>query len=354
MVLGLPSIRPQMPSRRHLAAMVASRLGVLRAIRQARANAGLLVMAYHRIGDPTTCPVDEQLFAATRSGFIGHLNVLKRWTRICSLDDVVDLYRRRRSFTEPMSLLTFDDVYWDNYEAAFPLIREVGATAVFFVPTAFIEQRGVPWWDRIAYAVKHSRHDVLELGYPAELRVEGVRTHPRRAAVRLLRRYKADVELDKERYLAAIESAAGVTARGAPDVGDLFCSWKQLRAMAAGGMSLESHTHSHRLLGHLSYEEQLEELVRSREVLREKLGIESRAVAYPVGGKGNFNEDTRRAMTEAGYRIGFSNYGGWNAAPEDHLDIRRLAVDMDVTPAMLHAAVTLPRMFNPESPVKPA
>lgn len=354
MALGLPSLRPQMPSRRALAAMVASRLGVLRAIHQTRGNAGLLVLAYHRVGDPAACPTDHQLFAATTAGLTGHVQVLKRWTRVCSLQEVIERYDSGRAFDEPLSLLTFDDVYRDNYEVAFPLLRRLGVPAVFFVPTGLIEQRHVPWWDRIAYAVKHSRVESCDLSYPADLSLSGIRAEPMGAMLRLLRRYKSDAALDKERYLQAVEAALGASALTAAEVGELFCTWDQLREMTAGGMALESHTHSHRLLAHLSYAEQCEEFIRSREILRKQLGVETRSVAYPVGGQNHFNADTRRAMTDSGYRVGFTNYGGWNAAPDDALDVRRLAVDMDVTPSTLHASITLPRLFNPESPIRTA
>jgi peptidoglycan/xylan/chitin deacetylase (PgdA/CDA1 family) len=351
MALGPRSLVAQMPPRRQLAAMVASRLGVLRAIRQTRLQAGLLVLAYHRIGEAAGCAVDEQLFSHTPDGLSAHVRMLKRWSRLCPLDEVVGAYHAGR-FTEPMSLLTFDDVYRDNYETVFPLLRSLGVPGVFFVPTGLIEQRHVPWWDRIAYAVKHSRVEECTLLYPTGLSLSGIRSAPGQARLKLLRRLKADADLDQERYLTGIEEAVGASALGAPEVGELFCDWRQLREMAEGGMALESHTHTHRLLGHLPYQEQREELARSREVLREKVGTTSRAVAYPVGARNHFNTDTRRAMEELGYALGFSNYGGWNAAPEDPCNVRRLAVDAGITPAMLQASLTLPRMFNPESPIR--
>ena len=333
------------PSKRQLAAAVASRLGILRAVRTARSARGLLVLTYHRIGDPATSPVDGNLYTTTATGLVEHVRLLRRWTRVATLEEVLALYRSGKPAPEPLALLTFDDCYRDNYTDAFPVLRRAGVSGAFFVPTGLIGQRHVPWWDRLAYAVKHARVDHAALDYPEPFSLRDLRGKPDNALRLLLQRFKADRNLDVERYVSRVETALQARAADAPEVGELFAGWGELREMAEGGMALASHTHTHRLLGHLSYAEQREELSRSRDLLREQLGVETRAVAYPVGAPTHFNADTRRAMRELGYEVGFSHYGGWNPTPSDPYNIRRVKVGPEVTPAMLQAAVSLPGVF---------
>lgn len=335
----------QRGSRRRLAARVASRVGILRAVRHARLNRGLLVLAYHRVGSVASCPTDPELITVTADGLAQHVWLLKRWMRVGSLEDVEDIYRARRRIREPVALMTFDDAYADNYLAAFPLLRRAGIPAVFFVPTGLIETNHVPWWDRIAYAVRHTERDVLRLSYPGGLVVVGVRAAPENATHHLLCRFKSDASLEPERFLRSLEDAAGVRPGGPSGLGDLFANWAELRDMASAGMTLASHTHTHAVLSHLSYEQQCEELERSRSELRARAGVDTRAVAYPVGGPEQFNDDTRRALAHVGYTLGFSHYGGWNRAAEDPYDIRRVRIDRTVDPEMLLAAASLPRLF---------
>jgi len=82
--------------------------------------------------------------------------------------------------------------------------------------------------------------------------------------------------------------------------------------MIAGGMAIGSHTHSHPVLSQLDPQWQFEELSKSRAILKEKLGIEADALAYPVGGRNSFTDATQRAAQEAGYRVAFSFHGGVN------------------------------------------
>jgi peptidoglycan/xylan/chitin deacetylase (PgdA/CDA1 family) len=328
-----------------LAARVAARFGILRGIALARANRGLVALAYHRIGDPEGCPVDGGVFNATPEALAEHMRMLQRWSRIASLEEVEHYYASGSRFPSALAMLTFDDAYRDNYTTAFPILRNGGVPATFFVATSFIETGHVPHWDRIAYAVKHTRLEEHVLEHPRRVHISGIRSDPEAAIRTLLRLYKEVRDLDPERFLEEVE--AGLGAAATDSIGELFASWAELREMVAGGMALGSHTHSHRLLGRLSYAEQVQELERSRELLHERVGVRVSSLAYPVGhlSDGHFTDDTRRALSSAGYRVAFSHYNGWNRTTSDPFDVRRIRMDRQTTPEVLQARLRFPAVF---------
>ena len=90
-----------------------------------------------------------------------------------------------------------------------------------------------------------------------------------------------------------------------------FATWDQLREMRDAGMAIESHTHTHPFLSELGAAALRDELCRSRELLGEKLGIESRMLALPGG------DAPRSALLgeigEAGYRVVATSRWGVNA-----------------------------------------
>ncbi len=342
----VPSRPTSLPtSRTQLAALVAARTGFLRAIRQTRANRGLVAFAYHRVGDPALCPVDSGLMTVSRRELTRHALLLQRSVRLVTLAEVEDRVRTGRGFDEPMALLTFDDAYRDSYTDALPALQAANATAVFFVATGLIESAVIPWWDRIAYTVKTTEVDSIDLPYPQGLKLEGIRENRSQVLRMLLRRYKSDAEMSKPRFLEALEQSLGAAARSDRDLGRLFCTWDELRMLRDAGMEIAAHTHSHELLSHLPLAQQREELVRCRETLRQKLGITPRTLAYPVGSTRAFNDETRRALRETGYQMAFSHYGGWNRGVPDPFDLRRVPVDEDNTAHIIHAAVSVPRIF---------
>ena len=80
-----------------------------------------------------------------------------------------------------------------------------------------------------------------------------------------------------------------------------------IREMAAKGMSIGSHTVSHRELGDMSVEEAHNEMSLSRLYLEGILQQPVRFIAYP---KGSFNEATAYVANESAYWGGFSVLSG--------------------------------------------
>ena len=77
-------------------------------------------------------------------------------------------------------------------------------------------------------------------------------------------------------------------------------------------MAIGSHTHTHSVLSQLGPEQQRQELAQSRALLREQLGVEADALAYPVGNTTSFSDQSQELVRETGYRAAFSFHGGTN------------------------------------------
>lgn len=207
-------------------------------------------------------------------------------------------------------LITFDDGYLDNYTVAFPILRSHGVQGVFFLATGMVGSCQVPWWDHIAYLVKTARRRAFSLRYPTSLAVDIDRKGLAESLQAILKLYKRPENADPARFIR--ELAEETRGDDPPATLRRFLSWDEAREMIRGGMAIGSHTHSHHVLSQLEPARQLEELSRSRAILKEQLGIEADALAYPVGAKASFTGQTQALARDAGYRAAFSFYGGTN------------------------------------------
>jgi hypothetical protein len=142
----------------------------------------------------------------------------------------------------------------------------------------------------------------------------------------VLKLYKRPENSDPARFIREL----GEETKGEDVPGTLrrFLNWDEAREMSRGGMAIGSHTHSHIVLSQLEPDRQLEELSHSRSILREQLGAEADALAYPVGGRASFTQRTQQLARDAGYRAAFSKYGGTNLRGKTtSLDVNRNAID---------------------------
>jgi len=114
------------------------------------------------------------------------------------------------------------------------------------------------------------------------------------------------------------ELAEATEAEEPPEKERRFLDWDEARSMIGGGMAIGSHAHSHQMLSRLSPEQQRQELLSSRETLREKLGVGIDALAYPYGATFSFSECTQKLARGIGYRAAFSMEHGTNLPGKTH------------------------------------
>jgi peptidoglycan/xylan/chitin deacetylase (PgdA/CDA1 family) len=313
-------------AKRELAAQMCAATGFTRVLESVPMRPLLMVLNYHRIGDATQTPYDSGIFSATAEEFDAQIAYLKRRFYLTSLEEARGVVA---GGVPPGTsvLITFDDGYLDNYTLAFPILRSHNVQGVFFLPTAFVGTGKLPWWDVIAYIVKHSRKKVIRLQYPEVVAFDLERDSLPQVIMRILRFYKRSPMEERERFVSALEKACE-SSRPQDNAERCFLSWDEAREMQQAGMAFGSHTHTHQILSKLSPEQAQEELRQSREILESQLNRPIDMLAFPGGRRDTFSAETREMLESAGYRAAFSFYGGPNLPGEIRpFDIRRYGID---------------------------
>lgn len=295
----------------------------------------LVVLNYHRVIDHET-DLDEGVVSATAEEFDAQMRLLSETARCLSVDELVQVMRGDMAMPDNAVMITFDDGYADNFDAALPSLLRYGVRATFFITTGYIETGRLPWWDRVSYVLKRTSAERIQLRYPVQINLPLATPRDRlRARRTLLRVVKQVYGLDHERFFASIEEHAGVAVDEAQLCRGLFMSWAQIAELQRRGMDIGAHTHTHRVLQTLSEAEAAEELRVPTEILRERLGVTPRAIAYPVGFPLSPTSALRRLVQEAGFEVGFTFVPGVITPPPDgpvvdRYNLPRLPVDRSV------------------------
>jgi peptidoglycan/xylan/chitin deacetylase (PgdA/CDA1 family) len=112
-----------------------------------------------------------------------------------------------------------------------------------------------------------------------------------------------------------------MSARGFPR--RRLMSGTELREMSTAGVAIGSHSCTHPRLPELDGEAKRSEIRNSKARLEDTIGRSVTAFAYPYG---QFDDDARNAVEEAGYRIACSTRSGFNSADVDRYLLRRIEV----------------------------
>lgn len=316
------------------------------AARRRMGRPGVAVLTYHHIADPDPgYQFDPDIADAAPAQFRRHLELIRRHCTPIGIDELCAGLDGARLPPNPV-MITFDDGYRTNAEVAFPMLRELGIPAVFFVATRFITERRLYWWEAISYLVHATRRREVSLGSPNPMAID---LGAPGAIKQLQGVVKRTTGLDIDRFIGELARAADVewTPVIERELADrLIMTWDDIRMLDRAGMDIESHSRRHRVLQTLSDDELADELLGSRLDLEREIGRPVRAIAYPVGRSIAAEPRIRHAVAAAGYRVGFTNASGINSLWRgvDAYDVRRCATDRAMSDQLLLAQVALPRI----------
>lgn len=317
--------------------------GCGRALRASGIWRGVLVLNYHRIGDPCRSMLDRNLWSATAEDFDYQVELAAKNFDVIGLHEFEQALGERRG---RYVMFTFDDGYRDNYTHAYPILRSHGVPSTFFLTTSFLDAPQVPWWDEIAWMVRTSPLSALDVNRWTSTPVPFDEPDREGAIRRLLNIYK---ELPGEVTVLFMEflSESLRSGRCPHAVADeLWMTWDMVREMHRDGMTFGGHSTTHPILANLSSEQQDWEISECQRRLTEELGEPAIAFSYPVGGRSSFNTFTRTSLATHGFRLGFTYFGTYcRPGHQDLHAINRTAIETDVDQPQFRAVVTLPQFF---------
>lgn len=329
----------------------------------------LTVLTYHHVEDPAAdSPFDPGVADAQPAQFQRQMELVARYGTALTIDQLVGIVCHGERPPKNPILITFDDGYRSCLEIATPILRKVGIPATFFIATRFIEERRLFWWERVNVVLDRARAgglrgDVALPGHPVRVSVGEGPLGTADAVVAITRYIKDTHGLDIEGFLGELVAACRVEWTPSEErrlADQLIMTWDDVRALAAAGMDVESHTRSHRVLQTVPFPELSDELAGSRRDLERELGRPVRAIAYPVGRPITDRPGLHSAVRDAGYQVGFSNASGSNVVlpgglpaqlrnlhPVDPFDLNRLAMGRDFSDALFVGQFALPPLAYP-------
>jgi peptidoglycan/xylan/chitin deacetylase (PgdA/CDA1 family) len=271
------------------------------------------VLIFHRVLAQQDAMLPNEPDRAQFDALIGFLN---KGFNILPLPEALD--RMASDTLPPASLsITFDDGYADNATQALPVLRRHGVSATFFIATRYLDG-GRMWNDTVIESLRHlpaGELDLSELG----LGLFQLDTDNRSTVCNQL------LAAIKHRPMAERQALADGIARRAGDLRtDLMMTGGQVRELAAAGMTVGAHTHSHPILACLADDEARREIGHGREVLESLLGERVDLFAYPNGKPGqDYDQRHVDMLRELGFRAGFSTKPGVSRRDSDRWQLPR-------------------------------
>jgi len=251
--------------------------------------------------------------------FARQMETLDRYFNVLPLEELVE--RAAKSDVPPNAVaITFDDGYQDNYENAFPILKQFGLPATIFLATGAIDSNTPLWHDRVFDAFRRTNTESVSFAeeeYP--LRTPSEKCTAVNAFRRYLRKYNFQDWADQIQQLT--------DKLGMPETGCLHAqklSWREIEEMSIEKITFGAHTVTHPILTRMPLAKAIDEIVSSKETIERRLSSPVRLFAYPNGGPDDFNEPIKRALKDAGFLCGVTTLWGSNDTHTDPYELRRV------------------------------
>lgn len=282
---------------------------------RSRLRPAFSIFTYHRVndvGDAFQPAMPTDVFERQIRYVAAHYTVL-------TVEDLVDRMASGRVPRDAVAI-TFDDGYRDNLTHAAPILARYRVPATVFLATGFIGSREVPWYDRLALALKVTTRRTLSSPWGEELSLASVA-----ARVAALGQLQAHLKtLTEERFEKTLTSVLGVLGEsGHPSQKDLMLSWGDVVALRGLGFQVGAHTVTHPILSRLSLERAREEILESRRAIEAAVGLAPKTFAYPNGGRGDYTPAVVELVRAAGFTCAVTTRFGMNTESTSPWELRR-------------------------------
>jgi peptidoglycan/xylan/chitin deacetylase (PgdA/CDA1 family) len=289
----------------------------------------LLVLMYHYVRSPDMPGVDG-LHGPLVEEFERQLRKVQSRYHVLDYQSLLAGLHGDEPLAPKNALITFDDGTTDHYHNAFPVLRRLGLSGLFFLITDAVESRRL--------VAVHARHIIAGQIGEEQLRVEftqclcehiGSSDWLAQVPIEVaMRAYRWD-DQETARFKYAVNFHLPSALRNTilqqifeHRVGDwrawgdrFYLTWEQAREMQALGMAVGGHSHRHEALA-LQEPQALEADIRQCfDLLSRQLGTNALPFSYPFGKAEHVSRAVIDVLEQAGCTVAFTNIQGGNHLP---------------------------------------
>jgi len=242
---------------------------------------GIPIFMLHRVSNN---PSDSH---ATHSEYLRKCldYLVKNDYNLISLYELVSALKHNKSLPDKSVAFTIDDGFDDQASIAAPIFLEYDCPVTIFLITGMLDNNIVPWDDKIAYLIKNSKSNQLQINiasknYNFELNTDT----SRRTAINTIRnKIKVTDNAHVADTISRLEEATNLKFPDLPPEEYKPLTWDLVREYENKGIDFSPHTISHRILSKLDETSMKNEILGSWKRLTDELNNPKPIFCYPTG-----------------------------------------------------------------------
>jgi peptidoglycan/xylan/chitin deacetylase (PgdA/CDA1 family) len=254
--------------------------------------------------------------------FIKQIDFLASRFPVIPLNEAINLQSSGCLKVKDYIALTFDDGYVDGYEIILPILRKKGLPATFFLVTDYINSSRPLWdWETATLLNNNINLQKVQVG---NLVIHQKNKEPRYSFIyRIIEEIKPINHDERQKLMNIIKVQSGKILSN--DEYSRCLNWDEVKKMAPD-MEIGAHSMSHRSLARIAFNEAVDEIKKSKELIEKNIKRECLHFAFPFGGAKDYSQGLIECVRSAGFQTCLLSVHGYNHLDQDNLSFKRIRV----------------------------
>jgi glycosyltransferase involved in cell wall biosynthesis/peptidoglycan/xylan/chitin deacetylase (PgdA/CDA1 family) len=289
---------------------------------------GINILAYHRVNNDCFDPLNMNIEIST---FEKQIRYIKRHYKVITLSKAVEILKEHKEIPENLIVITFDDGYKDFYLNAYPILSKYKIPAVLFLSIGAIEQKHVLWFDTVVSVIKMTKKEDFDLT-KVGLRKFAINSvdNKKKAINEIVCFLKRSSLKERNNIVSYLFNESGCDSNEINSSNPLL-DWEELKSMNNELVAFGSHGMTHTILQNLDEKEIENEIVKSKEIMKVKTGLDIHFFSYPNGGINDFKENVKQQLAENAYIAACTLIKGSNNGSSDLFALKRICMNNEIT-----------------------
>lgn len=264
-----------------------------------------------------------------------HMSLLRDYFQPIHLSHWLELKNTGKELPLRACAITFDDGWADNYEFAFPVLKEFDIPATIFLVSEMIGKNQTFWPERLArLLINIAEHHSESWAQPSLDWIKNCSTSYTFSAAlptqdELSEIIDAAKSFSDEEINHRLDTLETTIIHASDDVLPSLLSWQQVNEMCNSGLvEAGSHTCHHiRLTDNIDNSRLTHEIISSKKTIEDNIGHEVKTFCYP---NGNHSEHAL-SLVRQHYIGAVTTQSGWNTSVSDNHLLNRIGVHEDIS-----------------------
>lgn len=282
---------------------------------------GVAIIMYHSVMNDSSLAASLGGITHAKQVFRAQMEIVARQFHAVSMDDVLAFLQNGKTLPPRAVVITFDDGYVDNYEAAVESLSPLGIPGAFYVTVDCIERQLLPWPSLLRHAFLISKKNRWT---EADGRAWSLSsTEQRLQAFQRASEYCCKLSgAPQSQFVKSVEDELRTEPlRPARPM----MNWDELRKLVRKGHTVGSHTMTHPNMAQITESEARAEFLEAKQKMEKELSSPVVHFSYPCPAlQPHWNDGTVSASRQAGYQTAVTTNGGLVRKNDDSLKLRRI------------------------------